>query len=59
MSGDRVNMKVLLRALAKKNVDILREVAIIKSGYTGMITVEINCNEGNVTDVKIKPEIHA
>ncbi len=51
--------KELLRDLAKKNIDFLRGIGIIEENHTGKITLEINMNQGNLTDIKVSPEIRA
>ena len=49
----------LLRGYAKKTLDFLKETCIIEDKHTGKITIEINLNQGQLTDVKVSPEIRA
>jgi len=51
--------KEILRDLAKKNIDFLKKAGIIEEKHTGKITFEINVNQGNLTDIKVSPEIRA
>jgi hypothetical protein len=52
-------MKILLRDLGKKNIAILKEGSIIKNDHTGRILMEMNLNQGMLTDIKVMPEIRA
>lgn len=49
----------LLRGLAKSNIDFFKESGIIEKNHTGKIIIEINLNQGQLTDVKVSPEIRA
>ena len=52
-------IKDLLRDFAKKNIDFLKKAGIIEEKHTGKITLEINMNQGSLTDIKVSPEIRA
>ncbi len=58
-NGNLGNRKELLREFCKKNIDILKDLCIIESNHTGKVLIEINLNQGALTDVKISPEIRA
>ena len=51
--------KELLRGLAKQNIDFFKKACIIEDNHTGKIILEINLNQGCLTDVKVSPEIRA
>ncbi len=51
--------KELLRGLAKQNIDFFKKAGIIEEGHTGKIILEMNLNQGSLTDVKVSPEIRA
>jgi len=51
--------KELLRSIAKNNIDFFKKAGIIDDKHTGKITLEINLNQGVLTDVKVSPEIRA
>lgn len=49
----------VLRDMAKKNIDTLKKERILKENYTGKVVFEVDVNAGNVTQVKVRPEIRA
>lgn len=49
--------KELVRGQTKKFLDFLKETCIIEEKHTGRVLIEINLNQGSLTDVKISPEI--
>jgi hypothetical protein len=51
--------KELLRGMAKKILDNLVEMCIIEGNHTGKVIIEMNLNQGVLTDVKVSPEIRA
>ncbi len=51
--------KTSLRELAKKTLDNLKDLCIIDTNHTGKVTIEMNVNQGSLTDIKVSPEIRA
>lgn len=43
--------------ICKKILDFLTQRCSIPAKYTGKITLEINVNQGGITDVKVLPEL--
>lgn len=52
-------IKEFLRGLAKTNIEFFKKSGIIEENHTGKIIIEINLNQGCLTDMKVSPEIRA
>lgn len=51
--------KKILKELGKVNVQFLRNFKFIEKEYTGKILIELNINQGGLTDIKIRPEFRS